>query len=49
MPNQPRNHAQLLFVMPVSKYIQVISPINGIREYFFTMLSRRVLQHSAKK
>ena len=34
IPNHARNHAQLLFVIPVSKYIQVINPISGIKEYF---------------
>ena len=28
------NQTQLLFDIPVSRYIQVITPINGIREYF---------------
>ena len=28
------NQAQLLLVIPVRRYIQVISPIKGIREYF---------------
>ena len=35
MASQPRNHAQLLFVIPVSRYLQVINPISGISEYFF--------------
>ena len=34
-PNQPRNQAQLLFVIPVNRYRQVVTPINGISEYFF--------------
>ena len=34
--SQAKNHAQLLLVIPVSKYKQVINPINGIKEYFFT-------------
>ena len=29
------NHTQLLLLIPVSRYIQVITPIKGIREYFF--------------
>ena len=32
---QPVNQIQLAFVMPVSRYIQVITPINGISENFF--------------
>jgi hypothetical protein len=35
-PSQPRNQAQLLFVIPVNRYKQVVTPINGIREYFLT-------------
>src|SRR5574343_43330 len=30
--NQPKNHAQLFFVIPVSKYIQVVRPSKGISE-----------------
>ncbi len=33
--SQPINHTQLLLDMPVSRYIQVITPMRGIREYFF--------------
>ena len=50
MPSQLRNHAQLLFVMPVNKYIQVIRPINGISEYFFIkVITLRKIALSQKK
>ena len=39
MPSHARNHAQLLFVIPVNRYIQVIRPINGINEYFLMKVS----------
>lgn len=39
MANQLRNQIQLFFVIPVSKYKQVINPIKGIREYFFIKLT----------
>ena len=38
-PSQPRNHAQLLFVIPVNRYKQVVTPISGMREYFLTKAS----------
>ena len=39
MISHPRNHAQLLFVIPVSKYRHVVTPINGINEYRFINVS----------
>ena len=37
--SQPRNQAQLLFVIPVSRYRHVVTPINGISEYFLRILN----------
>ena len=38
-PSQPKNQAQLLFVIPVSRYKQVVTPMRGIKEYFLTSVT----------
>lgn len=37
--SQPINQAQLFFVMPVSRYMQVMRPIIGISEYFLNRVT----------
>ena len=37
--SQPRNQAQLLFVIPVSRYRHVVTPIKGISEYFLGIVN----------
>jgi hypothetical protein len=36
--SQPKNQAQLLFVIPVRRYKHVVTPIRGINEYFLSMV-----------